>query len=165
MKASKKDEIRQAIIDGKTNYEIRRDIDGRLSDRLIDQMRSEDPVIEGAMQAIFPEMETADEAAGAGEEPAAGEEEPPVEAEPPAEGAEEQAETPVAEGQTEKIGGALRVTRIDLSGILLYSISTNGLRIGPKGDNFFVPAEELDLFVEEISRLRNMHKMHFAREQ
>lgn len=105
MKASKKDEIRQAIIDGKTNYEIRRDIDGRLSDRLIDQMRSEDPVIEGAMQAIFPEMETADETAGAGEEPAAGEEEPPVEAEPPAEDAEEQAETPVAEGQTEKIGG------------------------------------------------------------
>lgn len=112
MKTAKKDAVRRAIMDGLTNYEIRRDIDGRLSDRYIDQMRSEDALIEGAMQAIFPEMaqegeavemeESGEDAAPEAEAP---EDEPEREAELP--GPEAVDEIPEGEEDSRKIGGGI----------------------------------------------------------
>lgn len=168
MKTAKKDAVRRAIMDGLTNYEIRRDIDGRLSDRYIDQMRSEDPLIEGAMQAIFPEIAQEGEAVemeesgeDAAPETEAPEDEPEWEAELP--GPEATDEIPEEE-DGRKIGGGFAVTRIDLSGVMLYTISQSGLRIGPKNDYLFVPAEELERFAGEINRLKEMHRAHFAQE-
>lgn len=145
MAITKMDEVLEAIAAGKTNDEIRNEIDGRLSDKRIDVLRAH-PLVGGAgsMKNEDKEISVTEEierevekifstGCGAADEPP-----------------QEETQANADENGARML--KLRTVSCEFDGVVNYTANTRGVWIGAPGDNgIFVPHEELEEFLNEIA--------------
>lgn len=159
MAITKMDEVLEAIQKGKTNDEIRDEIDGRLSDRRIDVLRAHPAVrggsgmkknnkeisaneeIEREVEKIFsPDSGAADE--------------------PPREETEEQApeESSFSWSAVEPTELTIRAVSCKYEGEATYIANTDGIWVGKSGESgLFIEHERIENFLREIAFVAGEH--------
>lgn len=146
MAITKLDEVLEAITAGKTNDEIRNEIDGRLSDKRIDALRAH-PLVGGAgsMKSEDKEISVTEEIEREVEKIFS----PGYEAadEPPKEETQANAE----ESGVKTLG--IRKVSCEYDGVVgSYTANTCGMWIGTPGDDgIFVPHDKIEQFLSEIA--------------